>query len=117
MRMAPERACLWILLAILFPVGGRSSPAVVNDVTQLNPIVVSDIATPTTLEELVNLVAHRDGPISIGGGRFSMGGQTATENAVQIDMRQFDRVLAFSAPNKEITVQARDNLEKDPGIH
>jgi FAD/FMN-containing dehydrogenase len=104
--MAPERACLWILLAILFPVGGRSSPAVVNDVTQLNPIVVSDIATPTTLEELVNLVAHRDGPISIGGGRFSMGGQTATENAVQIDMRQFDRVLAFSAPNKEITVQA-----------
>jgi hypothetical protein len=28
-------------------------------------------------------------PISIGGGRFSMGGQIATENSLHIDMRQF----------------------------
>lgn len=78
----------------------------VNDVTQLNPIQVKAIVAPTTTEEIIQIVQSHAGPISIGGGRYSMGGQTATENAVQIDMRRFDKVLSFSKDNKEITVQA-----------
>ena len=35
-----------------------------------------------------------------------MGGQTATDGAVQIDMRGMDQVLHFSAAAREITVQA-----------
>jgi FAD/FMN-containing dehydrogenase len=35
-----------------------------------------------------------------------MGGQTATNGAVQIDMRRFNRVLSFSREAKEITVEA-----------
>ncbi|QIH08600.1 MULTISPECIES: FAD-binding oxidoreductase [unclassified Pseudomonas] len=79
---------------------------IVNDITQLNPIVVDQVAQPTRLEQIVQLVADHPGPIAIGGGRYSMGGQTATEHALQIDMRRFDQVLAFSRERKEITVQA-----------
>lgn len=77
----------------------------VNDITQLNPIVVDQVARPTTLEQIAQLVANHPGPIAIGGGRYSMGGQTATEHALQIDMRGFNRVLDFSKERKEITVQ------------
>lgn len=78
----------------------------VNDVTQINPIRVRDVVVPTTLTEIVEAVKKHAGPISIGGGRYSMGGQTATENALQIDMRQFDKVIDFSKERKEITVQS-----------
>ena len=35
-----------------------------------------------------------------------MGGQTAIENGIQIDMRQMTRVLHLDKKNKKITVQA-----------
>ena len=37
--------------------------------------------------EIVAAVRGTSGPVSIGGGRFSMGGQTATEGALHVDMR------------------------------
>lgn len=79
---------------------------IVNDVTQLNPIRVRGVITPTSIDEIIEAVRKHPGPISIGGGRYSQGGQTAIENTLQIDMRQFDKVVAFSKENKEITVQA-----------
>jgi FAD/FMN-containing dehydrogenase/SAM-dependent methyltransferase len=79
---------------------------VVNDVTQINPIEVSLIRQPRTIEEISSLVKNHDGAISIGGGRYSMGGHTATEKAMQLDMRQFDQVINFSKEKKEITVQS-----------
>lgn len=83
-----------------------SGQVVINDVTQLNPIQVDRVVAPTTIEQIVVEVKTHTGPISIGGGRFSMGGQTATEGALQIDMRQFDKVISLDAEKKEITVQA-----------
>ena len=79
--------------------------AIVNDVTKVNPIVVDRVLVPTTVDEIVYAVRSHPGPVSIGGGRFSQGGQTATEHALQIDMRRFDHVVAFSKEKKEITVQ------------
>jgi FAD/FMN-containing dehydrogenase len=67
---------------------------------------VQRVLSPATLEAIVEAVKGHSGPIAIGGGRFSMGGQTATENALQIDMRGFDQVIGFSKEKKEITVQA-----------
>jgi len=78
---------------------------IVNDVTQLNPIAVEQVIQPTTLEQIVSAVSSHAGPIAIGGGRYSMGGQTATEHCLQLDMRGFNQVLAFSKARKEITVQ------------
>lgn len=78
----------------------------VNDVTQLNPVAVQSVLSPTTLDEVVDAVLTHPGPIAIGGGRFSMGGQTATEGALHIDMRKFDKIVGFSKDKKEITVQS-----------
>ncbi|MDQ7949314.1 MAG: FAD-binding oxidoreductase [Pedobacter sp.] len=101
----------WIacgLIAAIFGTAcnGQTDPRMVNDITQLNPIKVRDIVAPKTLTELVQAVKTHTGPISIGGGRFSMGGQTATENALQIDMSSYNQVLQFSKKDREITVQA-----------
>lgn len=89
---------------------GASLPAqvssqTVNDVTGLNPIEVDRVIAPRSIAEIVNAVKDHPGPISIGGGRYSMGGQIATEKTLQIDMRNFDSVLYFSKEKKEITVQ------------
>jgi len=81
-------------------------PPTVNDVTQLNPVIVNRVIAPTTTEEIVDAVKHHPGPIAIGGGRYSMGGQTATEGALHIDMRRFNRIIQFSPSTKSITVQA-----------
>jgi FAD/FMN-containing dehydrogenase len=78
---------------------------VVNDVTRLNPVRVAEILAPETLEEIVQIVRSRSGPLSVGGGRYSMGGQTAAEDGVQIDMRRFNRILDFSPEARTITVQ------------
>jgi FAD/FMN-containing dehydrogenase len=96
--------CVACVLALL-PLTARSSQ-VVNDVTQLNPIVVEEVVAPRTTEQLIAAVVTHPGPLSIGGGRYSMVGQTATPGGVQIDMRQFNQVLVFVPERKEITVQA-----------
>ncbi len=97
-------ASVWGILAVE-PVH-PPAPAVVNDVTQLNPIRVARVATPRSTAEVVEAVRSTTGPISIGGGRFSMGGQTAAEGALQLDMRQMDRILALDTAARTITVQA-----------
>jgi FAD/FMN-containing dehydrogenase len=79
---------------------------VVNDVTELNPVPMSSVIAPRSVEEIVIAIKTSSGPISIGGGRFSMGGQTAIDNGLQLDMRDYDQVVAFSPERREITVQS-----------
>jgi FAD/FMN-containing dehydrogenase len=81
-------------------------PLVVDDVSQLNPIKVSAIVEPTSYAEVADAVARHTGPVSIGGGRHSMGGQIATENALFIDMRRFDKVLEVDPEARTVRVQA-----------
>jgi FAD/FMN-containing dehydrogenase len=92
-------------LAITYVPHARAD-AIVADVTQLNPIHVREILVPNSIEEIREALKAHSGAISIGGGRYSMGGQTASEGGVQIDMRHFDRVVGFSKENKVVTVQA-----------
>ena len=84
----------------------KTSESIVDDVTQINPILVAKVEVPKTIEELANIVKNTNGPISIGGGRFSMGGQTASPHSVHIDMRTLNSVIEFSPENKIIKVQA-----------
>ena len=95
---------LLVILALL--AGPAWADEIVNDVTGLNPIRVQQVLAPTRLEQIVDAVKRHNGPISIGGGRYSMGGQTATDGALQLDMRDFDQVLDFSAERREIRVQS-----------
>ncbi|MGZ4157548.1 MAG: FAD-binding protein [Bacteroidia bacterium] len=84
----------------------KTDERIVNDVTQLNPIIVSRVETPVSIEELQTIIKNADKPVSIGGGRFSMGGQTASSNSIHIDMRKLNKVIEFSADNKIIKVEA-----------
>ena len=92
---------------------------VINDDTELNPIVVSSVVAPTSIDEICAAVKGAGGAVSIGGARKSQGGQIATEGSLHIDMRGFNKVVAFDPQKKTITVQAgatwRDIQEKiDP---
>lgn len=78
----------------------------VNDVTQLNPVSVWAIATPTTIAEVQEALRRANGPVSVGGGHFSMGGQTASPGSLHLDMRRMNRLLSFSPIERVVHVQA-----------
>lgn len=67
---------------------------------------MKQIVTPQSAEDVSQLVKTHKGPISIGGGRFSQGGQIATENTLFIDMRHMNRILALDKEKHLITVEA-----------
>jgi FAD/FMN-containing dehydrogenase/SAM-dependent methyltransferase len=81
-------------------------PTVVNDVTGLNPVPVFGIVTPTSVQEVQSAVKNSNLPLSIGGGHFSMGGQTASPGTLHLDLRKLNRVLRFSPAEKTIRVEA-----------
>ena len=78
----------------------------VNDVTGQHPTTVWAVITPTTVQEVTQALARSDGPVSIGGARYSMGGQIASPDSVHIDMRQLNQVVSFSPVDRTIRVQA-----------
>jgi FAD/FMN-containing dehydrogenase len=95
----------WWGIAHTRVIGPVSGP-VVTDFTHLYPVEVNRVIAPTQEAQIVDAVRTTRGPISIGGGRFSMGGQTATEGALQIDMRRYNRILQLDTAQKTLTVQA-----------
>ena len=83
-----------------------SNHHIVNDITQLNPVRVMAIVAPSTVEDVQEALRRTTGPVSIGGGRFSMGGQTASPGSLHFDMRTLNRIVWFSSEDKVIRVQA-----------
>ena len=78
---------------------------IINDVTGLNPVEVNGILYPKSTTEVCEAVKRCDA-ISIGGGHYSMGKQTAHEETVHIDLRNMNEVVQFDPVGKTITVQA-----------
>lgn len=78
----------------------------INDVTQLNPIQTGQIIQPKTPEEIIKAIKRSTGPISIGGGKFSMGGQTGFTNSLHLDMRKYNKIISFTPLEQTITVQS-----------
>lgn len=79
---------------------------VINDIIGLNRIHVTRVIRPTTIEQITKAIQETSGPISIGGGRFSQGGQTAYPDSLHLDMRSFNKVLQFDPAAKLVTVQS-----------
>ena len=104
--IAPAAALLLLVPVVREPIAPDASPLVVNDVTQLNPIAVAAVITPTETQEIVDAVTRASGPVAVGGARHSMGGQIATAGALHIDMRRFNKIITFSPADKAIRVQA-----------
>ena len=86
----------------------RSAPQrqVVSDYSGLTAVPVARVRRPLTANEVSDAVGGWDGAISIGGGRFSMGGQVAAPDSLHLDMRRMNRVLALDAEQRVIRVQA-----------
>lgn len=78
----------------------------INDATLLNPVSVAREFRPTTADEIREAVRTWPGALSIGGARFSMGGQIAAPDSLHIDMRGMDRVVSYSPERRVIRVQA-----------
>ena len=79
---------------------------IVNDVTHNNPIPVRKVIQPVANAEIIDCLVNSRLPISISGGRFSMGGQTASPDTLHIDMRCMNKILEFAPLEKYIRVQA-----------
>ena len=86
--------------------GHPTSSLVINDITGLNPVTVAEAYVPGTVEQVQEIVRSTDGPLSIGGGRFSMGGQVSHPDSLHLDMRGLNRVLEVDADSKSVRVQA-----------
>ncbi len=86
----------WLRAPIGAPVqvAADSTRPLVREVTGLYAVRAARIVTPTSTEAVAEAVRTTQGPISIGGGRYSMGGQTATPGGLQLDLRQLKGVLA-----------------------
>ncbi|MGY6648691.1 FAD-binding oxidoreductase [Wenyingzhuangia sp. IMCC45574] len=78
----------------------------VNDITQLNPIQIAKEIRPHSKEEIVKAIQETSGAISIGGGRYSMGGQIGFNNSLHFDMRSFNKILNLDKDKKQVTVQS-----------
>jgi FAD/FMN-containing dehydrogenase len=78
----------------------------VNEVTRLYPVTMERVVTPQTIEDIAGAVRASAGPISIGGGRYSMGGQTAVPDGVQIDMRSYHGVISLDTAARVVVVKA-----------
>jgi FAD/FMN-containing dehydrogenase/SAM-dependent methyltransferase len=79
---------------------------VINDVSGLNRILVASVAKPQSTKELAALLRNSTLPVSIGGGHFSMGGQTASPDTLHIDLSGMNRVLSLEPGATRIRVQA-----------
>lgn len=79
---------------------------VVSNVTEMYPVQVARIDTPTTTQQVSALVQAWDGKVAVGGGRYSMGGQVAVRGGLHLDMRQMNQLVWVQADAKRARVQA-----------
>lgn len=83
----------------------QSGEQIIDDVTQLNPVLVSRVVEPRSVDEIKSLLVESSEPISVGGGHFSMGGQTASKGTIHLDMRKMNGILDFSPTDRIIKVE------------
>jgi FAD/FMN-containing dehydrogenase len=90
----------------MLPLEGRSQQTRIENITQLHGFVADTLVRPESHLELSKLVRNHQGPISIGGGRYSMGGQIGIDSTLFLDMRSFNQILDLDTQRREIRVQA-----------
>lgn len=79
---------------------------IIKEVTGLHQEKVWTVIEPLTTSDVVDALKRTSGDVSIGGGRFSMGGQIFSANSLHLDMRSMNKVLEFNQDKKQIKVQA-----------
>lgn len=79
---------------------------IIKEVTGLHSEKVWTVIEPSNTSDVVDALQRTTGDVSIGGGRFSMGGQVFSPNSLHLDMRSMNKVLEFNPDKKQIKVQA-----------
>lgn len=97
---------VWIYVNADASLSADLGKRIVNDITGLNPIQVGRVAAPTSVEQISQLLRSSTGPVSIGGARCSMGGQTALAGSLHLDMRKMNKLVSLSKAEQLVTVQA-----------
>jgi FAD/FMN-containing dehydrogenase len=80
-----------------------------DEQSQLNATRVHHVFQPRTIDDIADAicVSKRTGrPISVAGGRHSMGGQQFGTDALHLDLTSFRRVLHLDADRGLVTVEA-----------
>ena len=78
----------------------------INDVTGLNPVSVARALRPHSADEVRTALLAWHGPVSVGGGRYSMGGQIAFRDSLHLDMRAMRQVVRFDPATRVLRMQA-----------
>ncbi|MWN32736.1 MULTISPECIES: FAD-binding oxidoreductase [unclassified Gilliamella] len=91
--------CLFLVLPL------TTQAVVVNDVTGMTPVEVTAVMQPESTQQVAELIKNSKGPISIAGKKYSMGGQTAINNGIQIDTQKLNHVIDFNPEQKLLTIE------------
>ncbi|MDF3036123.1 MAG: FAD-binding protein [Paucimonas sp.] len=78
----------------------------VRNVTGLYTVEVARIFQPVDAQDVAEAIRGWPGKIAIGGGRYSMGGQTAIRLGLHIDMRSMNQLVWFKPESRCVRVQA-----------
>ncbi|MDU8350671.1 FAD-binding protein [Pseudomonas syringae pv. actinidiae] len=65
---------------------------VITEITGLYSVPVFAEVAPRNATDVCEALIRYSGPVSIGGGRYSMGGQVASENSLHLDMRHLNAI-------------------------
>lgn len=93
------------LAAGLSACGQREGPEI-TDVSRLDRTVVDRVLRPASERDIARALSATRLPVSIGGARYSMGGQTACPGSLHLDMRDMRRLVHLDTAKQRIRVQA-----------
>ena len=83
-----------------------ADPLSVCNVTHLNSVKVAGVAEVRGTDDVRQALKKWQGNVSVGGGRFSMGGQTAIHHGLQLNMRPMNGLVKFDPAKRTARVQA-----------
>ncbi len=76
------------------------------DVSRIDRTIVDRVLRPASERDIARALADTSLPVSIGGGRYSMGGQIACPRSLHLDMRTMRRLVHLDVEQRRVRVQA-----------
>jgi FAD/FMN-containing dehydrogenase len=94
-------------LLMLRPTAGLCAHAIlIPNITGLYAVEVARVAVPMSTADVALEVRSWPGKIAVGGGRYSMGGQTAVAMGLHLDMRRMNKLIQLDRIRRIARVQA-----------
>lgn len=103
-----RRIFLGALAGAALPAGAvcPADPRTVCNLSELHSVTTAGVQVVRDADDVRQALLRWPGKVSVGGGRYSMGGQTALAGGLQLDMRGADGLVAFDAAARTVRVQA-----------